>query len=69
MSRVCVITWKKTAVGNTRSHSMRAVKRKFYPNLFYKNIMFIKAHKLWAFFYYITLESRQNILCEIMGII
>lgn len=38
MSRVCEITGKKTAVGNRRSHSMRATKRKFYPNLFYKNI-------------------------------
>ncbi|MDR1988346.1 MAG: hypothetical protein LBQ24_06585 [Candidatus Peribacteria bacterium] len=25
-------------MGNKRSHSMRATKRKFYPNLFYKNI-------------------------------
>ncbi|MDR2411049.1 MAG: 50S ribosomal protein L28 [Candidatus Peribacteria bacterium] len=38
MSRVCEITGKKTAIGNNRSHSMRATKRKFYPNLFYKNI-------------------------------
>lgn len=38
MARVCEITGKKTAVGNKRSHSMRATKRKFYPNLFYKNI-------------------------------
>ena len=38
MSRVCEITWKKTAIWNNRSHSMRATKRKFYPNLFYKNI-------------------------------
>ncbi len=38
MARVCQITWKKTRVGNKRSHSMRATKRKFYPNLFYKNI-------------------------------
>ena len=38
MSRVCEITWKKNAVGNNRSHSLRATKRKFYPNLFYKNI-------------------------------
>ena len=38
MSRVCEITWKRTAVGNNRSHSLRATKRKFYPNLFYKNI-------------------------------
>lgn len=38
MSRVCEVTGKKTGVGNKRSHSMRATKRKFYPNLFYKNI-------------------------------
>ena len=38
MSRVCEITWKRTSVWNNRSHSMRATKRKFYPNLFYKNI-------------------------------
>jgi len=38
MSRICEITWKKTSVWNNRSHSMRATKRKFYPNLFYKNI-------------------------------
>ena len=38
MSRVCQVTWKKTSVWNRRSHSLRATKRKFYPNLFYKNI-------------------------------
>nr|MDD3720221.1 50S ribosomal protein L28 [Candidatus Gracilibacteria bacterium] len=38
MSRVCEVTGKRTRVGNNRSHSMRATKRKFYPNLFYKNI-------------------------------
>lgn len=38
MARVCEITGKKTGVGNTRSHSMRAHKRKYYPNLFYRNI-------------------------------
>ncbi len=38
MSRICQITWKKTTVWNRRSHSMRATKRKFLPNLFYKNI-------------------------------
>jgi len=38
MSRVCDVTWKKTSVGNKRSKSLRATKRKFYPNLFYKNI-------------------------------
>jgi len=38
MSRVCDITGKKTSTGNKRSHSMRATKRTFRPNLFYKNI-------------------------------
>jgi len=38
MSRVCEITWKKTSFGNNRSHSLRATKRKFYPNLFFKRI-------------------------------
>ncbi len=38
MARVCQVTWKKTSTWNNRSHSMRATKRKFYPNLFYKKI-------------------------------
>ncbi len=38
MSRVCQVTGKHTSTGNNRSHSLRATKRKFYPNLFYKNI-------------------------------
>lgn len=38
MSRICEVTWKRTQVGNTRSHSMRAMKRRYYPNIFYKNI-------------------------------
>jgi large subunit ribosomal protein L28 len=38
MSRVCEVTGKKTAVGNNRSHSLRATRRKFYPNLFMKKI-------------------------------
>ncbi len=38
MSRVCEITWKRTWVGNTRSKSMRACRRKYFPNLFFKNI-------------------------------
>lgn len=38
MSRVCALTGKKTSVGNNVSHSVRRTKRKFYPNLFWKNI-------------------------------
>jgi large subunit ribosomal protein L28 len=38
MARVCEVTGKKTSTGNNRSHSMRATKRKFYPNLFWKKI-------------------------------
>jgi len=38
MSRVCEITGRKTSVGNNRSNSMRATRRKYYPNLFYRNV-------------------------------
>jgi large subunit ribosomal protein L28 len=33
MSRVCVSCGKKPVVGNNRSHSNRATKRRFEPNL------------------------------------
>ena len=33
MSRICVSCGKKPAVGNNRSHSNRATKRRFEPNL------------------------------------
>ena len=36
MARVCDFTGKGTQSGNTRSHSMRAHKRTFKPNLIYK---------------------------------
>ena len=38
MARICYFTGRKSQSGQTRSHSMRATKRKFYPNLFYKNV-------------------------------
>lgn len=38
MSRVCQLTWKKTWVGNNVSHSVRRTKRKFLPNLFWRNV-------------------------------
>lgn len=38
MARRCEVTGKKTWVWNTRSHSLRAGKRKYYPNLFWKNV-------------------------------
>ncbi len=33
MSKVCVSCGKATTIGNTRSHSNRATKRRFDPNL------------------------------------
>ena len=33
MARKCVKTGKKTSSGQNRSHSMRATKRKFKPNI------------------------------------
>ncbi|MFZ4461919.1 MAG: 50S ribosomal protein L28 [Patescibacteria group bacterium] len=38
MSRVCMLTGKRTGVGNSVSHSVRRTKRKFYPNLFWRNV-------------------------------
>ncbi|MDQ1343952.1 MAG: large subunit ribosomal protein [Patescibacteria group bacterium] len=38
MSRICQLTGKKTSVGNSVSHSLRHTKRKFYPNLFWRNV-------------------------------
>ncbi|MCK9272507.1 50S ribosomal protein L28 [Candidatus Gracilibacteria bacterium] len=38
MSRVCQLTGKKTSTGNNVSHSVRRTKRKFIPNLFWRNI-------------------------------
>ena len=46
MSRVCEITGKRTAVGNNRSHSLRATKRKFYPNL-HKKRFYIPEEDKW----------------------
>jgi large subunit ribosomal protein L28 len=33
-----MLTGKKTAVGNNVSHSVRRTKRKFFPNLFWRNV-------------------------------
>ncbi len=33
-----MLTGKRTAVGNNVSHSVRRTKRKFFPNLFWRNI-------------------------------
>ena len=38
MARVCDFTGKGTKSWNTRSHSMRASKRTFKPNLIYKKV-------------------------------
>ncbi|HLC76430.1 MAG TPA: 50S ribosomal protein L28 [Candidatus Peribacterales bacterium] len=38
MSRICEKTGKKPSVGNRRSHSMRATKRVFKPNLQKKRV-------------------------------
>lgn len=39
MSRLCQVTGKRPTVGNKRSHSMNASKRRFGPNLHF--------HKFW----------------------
>ncbi|WWO96986.1 MAG: 50S ribosomal protein L28 [Candidatus Dasytiphilus stammeri] len=39
MSKLCQVTGKRPIVGNNRSHSMNASKRRFVPNLHF--------HKFW----------------------
>ncbi|HLD08046.1 MAG TPA: 50S ribosomal protein L28 [Candidatus Peribacterales bacterium] len=38
MSRICEKTGKKPSSGNNRSHSLRATKRRFKPNLQRKRV-------------------------------
>lgn len=38
MPRICIKTGKKTAFGNTRSHSMRHTRRTFKPNIQNKRV-------------------------------
>ena len=38
MARLCEVCWKKTVSWNSRSHSNRATKRTFKPNIFNKYI-------------------------------
>lgn len=40
MANICKLTWKRPVAGQTRSHSMRAGKRWFKPNLITKNLKF-----------------------------
>lgn len=39
MSKVCQLTGKRPGSGNTRSHSMRANRRRFLPNLTKRSII------------------------------
>ncbi len=46
MARVCDFTGKGTKSGQNRSHSMRATKRTFKPNLVYKWVTFEDGRKI-----------------------
>jgi large subunit ribosomal protein L28 len=48
MSRVCVTCGKRPAVGNNRSHSNRATKRRFEPNLQHVRIL-VEGHPQSAY--------------------
>jgi large subunit ribosomal protein L28 len=39
MARVCMLSGRKTASGNNRSHSMRATRRQFKVNLIKKRVL------------------------------
>ncbi len=45
MTKVCAVTGKSPSVGNNRSHSLRATKRRFEPNLQTKKILDPKTGK------------------------
>lgn len=40
MSKVCIVTGKRPAVGNNRSHARNATRRRFLPNL--------HTHRFWV---------------------
>ena len=46
MPRICDITGKWTTSGNNRSHSMRATRRTFKPNLVYKWVVMEDGRKV-----------------------
>ncbi len=46
MPRICDFTGKWTRSGNNRSHSMRATRRTFKPNLVYKWVMMEDGRKI-----------------------
>lgn len=46
MPRICDFTGKWTRSGNNRSHSMRATRRTFRPNLVYKWVMMEDGRKI-----------------------
>jgi len=40
MAKVCIVTGKRPAVGNNRSHARNATRRRFLPNL--------QSHRFWV---------------------
>ncbi|MBI2317557.1 MAG: 50S ribosomal protein L28 [Betaproteobacteria bacterium] len=47
MARVCLVTGKKTRVGNNVSHANNKTKRRFLPNLQYRRF-WIEDQKRWV---------------------
>jgi len=56
MARMCVKTGKKTAVGNTRSHSMRHTRRTFKANIQKKRVFDLATGK------YVTMKVSTSYL-------
>ncbi len=59
MTKICVVTQKKTLFGQSRSNSMKSTKRKFFPNLHKRRIWLSKEKKF----------IRLKISCKAMKII
>ncbi|MBI4292450.1 MAG: 50S ribosomal protein L28 [Betaproteobacteria bacterium] len=47
MARVCLVTGKKTTVGNNVSHANNKTKRRFLPNLQYRRF-WLEGEKRWV---------------------
>ena len=47
MSRVCMVTGKRTSVGNNVSHAKNRTKRRFYPNLQVRKF-WVASEKRWV---------------------
>lgn len=64
MSRVCQVTGRRPKAGNNRSHSMRATKRRFMPNVHTRRF-FLPSENRWI---RMTVSARGMKVIDKVGI-